>query len=125
MIFAVPRKLNIAILPAFALAACAANTNQEGLAMDDEIACSLTGEEFAGAKRDEICSAFLEVLPSSGRGDIARVELEATSRTDAKARITDGSGRVLVEMDHAIMDREMSLDSWQVFARSVARQLGR
>ena len=125
MFFAAPRTLGLAILPALALAACAANTNQEGLAMDDEIACSLKGEEFAGAKPDEICSAFLDVLPSSGRNDIGRIELEATSRTDAKARITDGSGSVLVEMDHAIMDREMALDSWRVFARSVARQLGR
>ncbi|RZV45728.1 MAG: hypothetical protein EX258_10260, partial [Sphingomonadaceae bacterium] len=92
--------------------------------MEAGIACSLTGEEFAGAKPDEICSAFLDVLPSSGRDDIARVELEAVSTTEARARVTDGSGNVLVELDHAIMDREMSLDSWRVFAKSVARQLG-
>ncbi|NNC53895.1 MAG: hypothetical protein HKO08_12725, partial [Erythrobacter sp.] len=51
--------------------------------MEAGIACSLTGEEFAGAKPDEICSAFLDVLPSSGRDDIARVELEAVSTTEA------------------------------------------
>lgn len=113
----------VTVLPAIALAACAASTNQEGLPMDRNIECTLEGEALAGAEAGEVCNAFREVLAEADLGDVARVELVALSETEAKARVIDSRGAVRVELGHAIMDRTMSLPSWRNFAKGVAKVL--
>lgn len=93
--------------------------------MDGEISCTLKGEAQAGASSEEICALFVEAMKEAGQADVERIALTALSETRAKAVALDHSGNTLADLDYAIMDRELALDSWNNLARSLLRELQR
>ena len=103
--------------------AVAANATGRTGSLEDEIECVLEGEAVAGADRAEICEAFTKAIRGTGRSDVARVVLIASSRTQARASALDADGKLIAGLGYAIMDREVQLDSWQALANALARQL--
>lgn len=92
---------------------------------DGPVSCSFEDDARSGINPDEVCEIFTATFAEAGREDIARIALKAISDTEARAAVLDREGKVLVELDYTIMDREMRLDTWRNFARSLLRELTR
>ena len=103
--------------------AVAANATGGTTLLQDEIECVLEGEAMAGADRAAICEAFTKAIRGTGRSDVARVVLIASSPTQARASALDADDKLIAGLGYAIMDREVQLDSWQALANALARQL--
>lgn len=107
-----------------AVAACvAASPPREGMAMT-QVECALQGEELAGISSESACEIFGDALAYTPEAAV-RIELAAVARDRARAVIRDGSGTVLADMEHAVMDAALNPAAWENFARAVAVELSR
>ena len=107
-----------------AVAACvAASPHGEGKAMM-QVECALQGEELAGISSESACEIFRDALADNPEAAV-RIDLTAVARDRARAVVRDGSGRVLADMEHAVMDAALNPSAWENFARAVAFELRR
>lgn len=113
----------VPLLP-LAVAACVAASPPPGGQPMTQIACALEGEELAGISSDSACEIFRDALADTSEVAI-RIELAAVARDRARAIVRDGSGAVLADMEHAVMDAALNPAAWENFARAVAFELSR